>query len=53
MKDTAPFNPSVPARKLSVLLVDDHAVVREGHQRLLEHAPDLMVVGEAALIPGT
>jgi DNA-binding NarL/FixJ family response regulator len=30
-----------------VLLVDDHAVVREGYRRLLERHPDLKVVGEA------
>jgi two-component system, NarL family, invasion response regulator UvrY len=36
------------ARKISVLLVDDHAVVREGYRRLLERDPDLVVVGEAA-----
>lgn len=37
-----------PDRKISVLLVDDHAVVREGYRRLLENEPDLAVVGEAA-----
>ncbi|MFM1884935.1 MAG: hypothetical protein RL026_92 [Pseudomonadota bacterium] len=31
-----------------VLLVDDHAVVREGYRRLLERHPRLQVVGEAA-----
>jgi two-component system, NarL family, invasion response regulator UvrY len=31
-----------------VLLVDDHAVVREGYRRLLERAPGIAVVGEAA-----
>ncbi len=30
-----------------VLLVDDHAVVREGYRRLLERHPRLQVVGEA------
>jgi DNA-binding NarL/FixJ family response regulator len=39
---------SAGARKISVLLVDDHAVVREGYRRLLEREPDLLVVGEAA-----
>jgi DNA-binding NarL/FixJ family response regulator len=33
---------------ISVLLVDDHAVVREGYRRLLEGDADLNVVGEAA-----
>ncbi len=32
---------------LKVLLVDDHAVVREGYRRLLERSPDIQVVGEA------
>jgi two-component system invasion response regulator UvrY len=35
---------------ISVLLVDDHAVVREGYRRLLERNADLSVVGEAACI---
>jgi two-component system, NarL family, invasion response regulator UvrY len=30
-----------------LLLVDDHAVVREGYRRLLETRPDLAIVGEA------
>lgn len=34
--------------KVSVLLVDDHAVVREGYRRLLEHHRDIVVVGEAS-----
>jgi len=33
---------------ISVLLVDDHAVVREGYRRLLERSHDVRVVGEAA-----
>ena len=33
---------------IGVLLVDDHAVVREGYRRLLERAGDVRVVGEAA-----
>jgi two-component system, NarL family, invasion response regulator UvrY len=36
------------ARRISVLLVDDHAVVREGYRRLLERDESLVVVGEAA-----
>ena len=34
--------------RIRVLLVDDHAVVREGYRRLLERDESLMVVGEAA-----
>jgi len=34
--------------ELTVLLVDDHAVVRQGHLRLLEQAGGIRVVGEAA-----
>jgi DNA-binding NarL/FixJ family response regulator len=33
---------------ISVLLVDDHAVVREGYRRLLERDERIQVVGEAA-----
>lgn len=36
------------AGKVTVLLVDDHAVVREGYRRLLERRGDIVVVGEAA-----
>ena len=36
------------AETVSVLLVDDHAVVREGYRRLLERSPSIRVVGEAA-----
>jgi DNA-binding NarL/FixJ family response regulator len=32
---------------ISVLLVDDHAVVREGYRRLLERRGDILVIGEA------
>jgi DNA-binding NarL/FixJ family response regulator len=34
-------------RKTSVLLVDDHSLVRRGFRRLLEDEPDMEVVGEA------
>jgi DNA-binding NarL/FixJ family response regulator len=33
--------------KISVLLVDDHSLVRLGFRRVLEDEPDLAVVGEA------
>lgn len=38
----APYSPT------RLLLVDDHAVVREGYRRLLESRADLCIVGEAA-----
>jgi two-component system invasion response regulator UvrY len=34
--------------RVTVLLVDDHAVVREGYRRLLEKVGDIVVIGEAA-----
>jgi DNA-binding NarL/FixJ family response regulator len=33
--------------KISVLLVDDHSLVRRGFRRILEDEPDIVVVGEA------
>jgi DNA-binding NarL/FixJ family response regulator len=38
----------MPEEKISVLLVDDHSLVRRGFRRMLEDEPDLHVVGEAA-----
>ena len=34
--------------KISVLLVDDHALVRRGFRRILEDEPDMVVAGEAS-----
>ncbi len=34
--------------KISVLLVDDHSMVRRGFRRILEDEPDIAVVGEAS-----
>jgi len=34
--------------KISVLLVDDHSLVRRGFRRILEDEPDITVAGEAA-----
>jgi len=36
------------SEKISVLLVDDHSLVRRGFRRMLEDEPDLEVVGEAS-----
>lgn len=36
------------ANKISVLLVDDHALVRRGFRRMLEDEPDIVVLGEAS-----
>ena len=35
------------SNKISVLLVDDHALVRRGFRRMLEDEPDIVVAGEA------
>ena len=40
--------PKPSRNQISVLLVDDHAVVREGYRRLLERHADIAVIGEAA-----
>jgi DNA-binding NarL/FixJ family response regulator len=37
----------VATRKMRVILVDDHPIVRQGLTQLLQHDPDLAVVGEA------
>ena len=49
----AELAPSVPARSdevLRLMLVDDHAILREGLRALLELEPDFNVVGEAASV---
>jgi DNA-binding NarL/FixJ family response regulator len=38
---------SASPERISVLLVDDHSVVREGYRRLLERDADIQVAGEA------
>jgi DNA-binding NarL/FixJ family response regulator len=35
-------------KRITVLLADDHQLVREGFRSLLKHEPDIEVVGEAA-----
>jgi DNA-binding NarL/FixJ family response regulator len=39
---------ALPAAPIRVVLADDHGVVRAGLRALLEHQPDIEVVGEAA-----
>jgi DNA-binding NarL/FixJ family response regulator len=34
-------------KKITVLIVDDHTIVRQGLRHLLQTAPDIEVVGEA------
>src|SRR2546425_3835035 len=36
------------AEKIKLLIVDDHAILRQGLRRILEAEPDMVVVGEAA-----
>jgi DNA-binding NarL/FixJ family response regulator len=36
------------SEKISVLLVDDHSLVRRGFRRILEDEPDIAVAGEAS-----
>jgi DNA-binding NarL/FixJ family response regulator len=36
------------SNQISVLLVDDHALVRKGFRRMIEDDPDIRVVGEAS-----
>jgi DNA-binding NarL/FixJ family response regulator len=38
---------SLMAEKISILLVDDHSLVRRGFRRILEDEPDMEVAGEA------
>ena len=38
---------TLQAEDISILLVDDHPVVRQGYRRVLEHQGDFRVVAEA------
>ena len=38
----------MPDRIISVLLVDDHSLVRHGFRRMLEDSPDIQVIAEAS-----
>lgn len=39
---------AAPERKIRVLVVDDHVVMRQGLARLLQEEPDIEIVGEAS-----
>jgi DNA-binding NarL/FixJ family response regulator len=39
---------STPTGSARILIVDDHDLVRDGYQRMLDREPDLEVVGEAS-----
>lgn len=36
------------SKKITILLADDHSVVRQGFRRILESQPDMEIVGEAS-----
>lgn len=40
-------SPPTPPKSITVMLVDDHPVVRDGYRHLLENTPDIQVVAEA------
>lgn len=40
-------NPSSNSKSITVLLVDDHPVVRDGYRRLLDYTSDIQVIAEA------
>src|SRR5258707_12497933 len=46
------INPTKQAGKRRVLIVDDHAVLREGLALVINVQPDLLVCGEAANVAG-
>ena len=48
--DTGAPGPSMPARLLTVFLVDDHEVVRRGIADLLDAEDDLTVIGQASSV---
>ncbi len=48
VQPAGPRPADIGARKIRVLVVDDHLVVRQGFVQLLTEEPDIEVVGEAA-----
>ena len=45
--------PTAPQRTTTIVVTDDHAIVREGLRLLLDAEADMRVVGEAADVAGT
>jgi len=43
----SPEGPNPVKKKITVLLVDDHTLVRRGFRRIVEDEDDMRVVGEA------
>jgi len=48
----SPINPTNEAERRRVLIVDDHAVLREGLALVINAQPDLLVCGEAGDVSG-
>ena len=49
LKESVEEKKAMPAKKLNqVLILDDHPIVRQGLEQLINHQPDLEVCGEAA-----
>jgi DNA-binding NarL/FixJ family response regulator len=48
MPGTRPGRPPDAGTPATIVLIDDHAIVRQGLRSLLEREPDLQVVGEAS-----
>src|SRR4030043_2003227 len=46
--NSPPLQPISPIKKIGVLLVDDHAVVRQGLRMFIEMQNDMKVVGEGS-----
>lgn len=48
VSQVSPFSPVAQAARIRVLLVDDHAMMRQGLRSVLDSYDDVVVVGEAA-----
>src|SRR3954454_19763064 len=49
--DTGELAPRAQGKPITVVLADDHTVVRQGLRLLLDGDKDLRVIGEAATVP--